>query len=92
MEKQWKNNINTKIKEKRADCELMEFMKEWSNAKSNFNAESARKRESQYLAKYLPKNRFNSSKVNRPTMFRYSTPKVARIESELKQRDAKGQN
>jgi coenzyme F420-reducing hydrogenase alpha subunit len=63
MEKLWRENLHKKVKEKRADEELREYMNEWSYAKSHFQAESARKRESQYLANRFMKRGFSSNKV-----------------------------
>lgn len=56
MNKLYRENINKQICEKRADVELIETLREWSVAKSNFDSESCRKRESSYMTNKLHRN------------------------------------
>jgi hypothetical protein len=55
MNKLYRQNLNKRICEKRVNEELIDTLRDWGVAKSNYEDESRRKRESQYAA-----NKFRS--------------------------------
>jgi hypothetical protein len=47
MDRLWRENANKKLAAKRSNVEMVQMLKEWGEAKANFQAESSRKNESQ---------------------------------------------